>query len=274
MYKYVLKSFSSIGILLSVYSCNAQDQRIHRKGEFYFSWGYNKDWYPKSTVKINQPDLGNKYQYKNVKAHDHPGWDEKDFFSKDLTIPQYNYRIGYFFNDKKNMGVEINFDHTKFIITDGQTINIRGNFKKRYIDSTVIFSESNGFFYYLNNGANFLLFNLTKRCEWSQSKNIKIDFLGKAGIGPVIPHVENSFFGQKNIPGFQFGGWNIGVESAIRATFFRHIYLEFAGKLDHARYSNLKIHSGTAKHAFSTAELILSLGYTIKQHGNIKNKRE
>lgn len=262
----------SAGMALAISHCNAQDQRVHRKGEFYLSWGYNKDWYTKSTVKISQPDLGNKYQFKSVTGHDHPGWDE-GLFTKDLTIPQYNYRIGYFFNDKKNLGIEINFDHTKFIISDGQAAKITGYIANRTIDSSLLFSEKNGFFYYLNNGANFLLFNIVKRWQWTRSEKIKIDFLGKAGIGPVIPHVENSFFSQKNNPGFQFGGWNTGVEGAVRATFFNHIYLEFSGKLDYARYSNLKIYKGTAKHAFNTAEIILSLGYTFKQGGYIKKRR-
>ncbi len=261
-------------VIWATYNCQAQDKRIHRKGEFYFSWGYNKDWYTKSTVKISQPDLGNKYQFKIVSGHDHPGWDEKDFFSKDLTIPQYNYRLGYFFNNKKNLGVEINFDHTKFIITNGQSVKIIGNLNNRFTDSSLIFSEENGFFYYLNNGANFLLFNIVKRWQWYQNKNIKIDLLVKAGIGPVIPHVENSFFGQRNNPGFQFGGWNTGTEGVIRTTFLNHVYVEFSGKLDYARYSNLKIYKGAAKHAFGTAEVILSIGYTFKQGGYTKQKRK
>ncbi|MDQ6756284.1 MAG: hypothetical protein M3004_05040 [Bacteroidota bacterium] len=261
-------------VIWATYNCQAQDKRIHRKGEFYFSWGYNKDWYTKSTVKISQPDLGNKYQFKIVSGHDHPGWDEKDFFSKDLTIPQYNYRLGYFFNNKKNLGVEINFDHTKFIITNGQSVKIIGNLNNRFTDSSLIFSEENGFFYYLNNGANFLLFNIVKRWQWYQNKNIKIDLLVKAGIGPVIPHVENNFFGQRNNPGFQFGGWNTGTEGVIRTTFLNHVYVEFSGKLDYARYSNLKIYKGAAKHAFGTAEVILSIGYTFKQGGYTKQKRK
>lgn len=272
MFKLTSKYLFSLIILLSITNCKAQDQRAHRKGEFYFSWGYNKDWYTKSTVKVSQPDLGNNYKFINVQGHDNPGWDH-ELLKKDLTIPQYNYRLGYFFNNKKNLGFEINFDHTKFIITDGQTVKINGNLNNKIIDSSLLFSKGNGFYYYLNNGANFLLFNIVKRCEWARSKNFKIDFLGKAGIGPVIPHVENGLFGQANNQGFQFGGWNIGIESAIRATFLRHIYLEFAGKLDHARYSNLEVYKGTAKHAFNTAELILSLGYTFKQGGYIKNRK-
>jgi len=69
-----------------------------RKGEFYLSWGYNTEWYTRSTVKIYQPELGNSFRFINVKGHDHPGWNE-GLFSKALSIPQYNYRIGYFFND-------------------------------------------------------------------------------------------------------------------------------------------------------------------------------
>lgn len=232
-----------------------------RAGEFYFSWGYNTEWYTRSNVHVSQPGLGNDYTFKNVRGHDHRGWDD-GLFSKALSIPQYNYRVGFFF--KNDLAIEINFDHTKFIFSD-QDVSIKGTLNHNRVDSTVAFNAPNGFFYYLNNGANFLLFNIVKRWHLYQSSNekIKIDFLGKAGIGPVIPHVENSFFGQKNKPHFQLGGWNIGAEGALRATFFRYVYLEYANKLDYARYSGLKIYEGTAKHAFGTYEMILNLGLTF-----------
>jgi hypothetical protein len=235
-----------------------------RKTELYFSWGYNTEWYTRSTLKIDQPALNNHYNFKSIRGHDHRGWDD-GLFSKALSIPQYNYRLGYFFNNKKDLGVEINFDHTKFIFSD-QAATIKGTFNGRPVDSTVNFSAPNGFYYYLNNGANFLLFNIIKRWHWYTNKqeNIKIDALAKGGIGPVIPHVENKFFNEPpNKPHFQFGGWNTGVEGALRATFYKHVYLEFAGKLDYARYSGLKIYQGTAKHAFGTAEIILNLGLTL-----------
>lgn len=254
----------SIALFFIFPKTTAAQTKKKRKAEIYFSWGYNTEWYTRSTVKINQPDLNNNYRFKNIKGHDHRGWDE-GLFSKALTIPQYNYRLGYFLNDKNNLGFEINFDHTKFIFEDGQQAKIKGTLNGRTVDSTVLFNEANGFYYYLNNGANFLLFNIVKRWNWytDKSKHIKIDALGKAGIGPVIPHVQNSFFGEKNNPDFQFGGWNTGMEGAIRSTFFKYAYLELAGKLDYARYSGLKIYKGKAKHAFGTAEIILSLGFTF-----------
>ncbi len=229
----------------------SQQKKKQRKGEFYFSWGYNKEWYTHSDVKVNQPSLNSNYTLQNVHSHDHPGWDE-GLFTAPISIPQYNYRLGYFFNREKGWGFEINFDHTKHIITDGQQMKIAGTLNGRRVDSTINFSEGNGFYYYLNNGANFLLFNLVKRWKWQESRkgNFKIDALAKAGIGPVIPHVQNSLFGKANNPGFQFGGWNIGAEAGLRATFYKHVYLEFTNKVDYARYSNLKVYEGTAKQAF------------------------
>lgn len=255
--------FLLIIFIVSPICTNAQQKKQQRKKEFYFSWGYNKEWYTNSTVKINQPSLNNKYSFINIKGHDHPGWDE-GIFNLPLTIPQYNYRIGLFLNKQKDIAFEINFDHTKFIFAEQQA-RIQGILNSKIVDSTVNFNGNNGFYYYLNNGANFLLFNMVKRWHWYAGKNekVKIDFLGKAGIGPVIPHVQNSFFGKLNTPGFQLGGWNIGAEAAVRTTFFNYVYLEYCNKIDYARYSNLKVYKGTAKHAFGTYEMILNLGITF-----------
>src|SRR4051812_39918186 len=81
---------------------NAQTKPV-RRSAFYFSWGYNKEWYTRSSIRIKQPSLGNDFSFKSVQGHDHPGWNE-GLFSKALTIPQYNYRIGYFFGNKQDWG--------------------------------------------------------------------------------------------------------------------------------------------------------------------------
>jgi hypothetical protein len=59
------------------------------------------------------------------------------------------------------------------------------------------------------------------------------------------------------------GGWNVGLEGALRATLFRYVYLEYCNKFDYARYSGLKIYEGKVKQAFGTYEMILNLGITI-----------
>ena len=226
-----------------------------RKKEFYFSWGYNAEWYTRSTIKVSQPALGSKYKLNDIQGHDLPGWNS-NLTKKPLTIPQYNYRIGLFINRKKGIAVEINFDHTKFIFAE-QAAHITGTINNRQVDTAVNFNAVTQSYYYLNNGANFLLFNIVKRWHWFHTKKIKLDLLGKAGIGPVIPHVQNAFFGQPNDKGFQFGGWNIGIEGTVRATFYNLVFLEYCNKLDYARYSNLKVYQYSSHQTESLYHLVV-----------------
>src|SRR5215475_2304562 len=82
-----------------------EKKKKHFIKEVYFSWGYNKEWYTHSNVHISQPSLGNDYTFKGIKGHDHPGWDE-GLFSKALSIPQYNYRLGFVLNEEKGWAFE------------------------------------------------------------------------------------------------------------------------------------------------------------------------
>ena len=252
-----------ICIFLNSYTLISQN-KIVTNGSFYFSWGYNKEWFTKSDIHISQPGLNTQYTFSDVKAHDHPGWTDH-LLKKQLTIPQYNYRIGYFFNEKQTWGIEINFDHTKYVVTYGQRLNVHGKINGRSIDSSVVTTDD-VLEWQLNNGANFLEFNLVRKIALLDAckSKIQVACLLKAGAGPVIPHVQNKIFEKDNSPGFQFGGWNADIDISLRATFFKHIFLEYANKVVYARYSNLKIYEGRAKQAFGCYEMFLCLGGTFK----------
>ncbi len=257
----VICACSFLGI--SKASGQAETKKKHKTGSVYFSWGYNQEWYTRSTVHVKQDKLGNDYELVDVKGHDHMGWNNKSIFRQALTIPQYNYRLGYYFNEKQDMAIELNFDHTKFIIAD-QILRVKGRLNGNPVDSNINFNEANGFYYFLNNGANFFLFNFVKRFGLYNKHNVAVDFLGKAGVGPVIPHVENKLFGVANEPHFQFGGWNTGIETALKVTIMQYGYLELSQKVDYARYSGLKMAAdGTGKQSFGTYELIFSAGFTL-----------
>ena len=108
-----------------------------------------------------------------------------------------------------------------------------------------------------------------ERFKSLSTKNITIDGLAKFGVGPLIPHVQNSLFGKENNSKFQFGGWNTGAEYVLRSTFYKKLYLEFSGKLDYAMYYNLDVYQGNARQNFGTLEFILSLGYNIPMGAKI-----
>lgn len=240
--------------------------KIVKDGDFYLSWGYNHEWYTNSDIHVVQNDLNNDVTFKAVHASDHAGWDN-NLLHKDLTIPQYNYRIGYFFNEKQDVGFEINFDHTKYVLNYGQDLHMQGTINGRHVDTVAIANEKY-LLWMLNNGANFLQFNFLKKVrafDLFQSR-FTFDALLKAGVGPVIPHVENTVLGHDNIPHFQFGGWNVDLDMSLRATFFKHFFLEFQNKWVYARYFGLKIYDGVANQAFGCYEVALVAGGTFKLH--------
>jgi len=238
-----------------------------RNTSLYGSWGYNTEWYTHPNIKISQSGLGNEYTLNHVTAHDHRGWDHH-LLSQPITIPQFNCRIGYIFNEEKGWGVELNYDHPKFIVSDGQRVHITGKKDGKPVDEYITFSEANGFYYYLNNGANFFLFNMVKKWKLVGDKHnwVKLDLYTKLGTGFMTPHVQNSLFGKANNPHFEINGWNTGGEATLRLTLLKYGYIEYCNKLDYARYRGLKIYEGTAKQNMGTYEMIMNVGFYVPIH--------
>jgi hypothetical protein len=250
-----------IGLALSLNTKAQNTDYAGKKGQLYFSWGYNKEWYTQSNIHVRQEALGNDYTFRNVIGKDKPGWNEKSVFKQPITIPQYSYRLGYWFND--DWAFEINFDHTKFQVEQQQLLHLQGKMNFLPVDTYLI--NRGNLLWQLNNGANFFLFNIVRRYQVPrmQYKNFNVSLLMKAGIGFVYPHVENTIFGNSNDKGFQFGGWDIGVEAALRFTFFKYAYLEYCNKAVYARYTNLKIYEGRSKQAFGCYEMLANIGVNI-----------
>lgn len=241
---------------------------VGQKGQLYLSWGYNKEWYTLSNIHVRQESLGNDYTFKNVIGKDKPGWNDKSIFKQPISIPQYNYRLGYWF--KNNWAIEINFDHTKYQVDQQQLLHIEGKMNFQPVDTYVI--NRGNLLWQLNNGANFFLFNIVHRIQVPkmQYKHFNVSLLMKGGLGFMVPHVENTILGNNNKPGFQLGGWDVGVEAALRFTFFKYAYLEYCNKAVYARYSNLKIYEGQARQAFGCYEMIANIGVNFPICGNKK----
>jgi hypothetical protein len=254
-------------LLASSFFLQAQSSWVNN-GNFYLAWGYNEEWYSNSNIHVVQPALNSDFTYQNIQARDHIGWNY--LFQDALTIPQYNYRIGYYFNEKQDLGIELNFDHTKYVVYQGQTDHVSGRLNGRNIDTSLVITQKT-LEYQLNNGANFFLFNLVKKVKFISSregakKKTELAGIGRIGIGPVVPHVQDIIFGNPNAQHFQLGGWNTGIEAGIRLLFLNHVYLEFTNKIDYARYFDLRVYDGLVNQNFFTYELILTLGYTFHSH--------
>lgn len=244
-----------------------------RKGTLYFAAGYTRVWFSKSDLHL--VDRSNKYhpatgQYNNydftvygVEAEDRNNF-EKIPDIANFTVPQYAYRIGYFFNNKSDLGVEINYDHTKYIVKDYQKVRVKGDINGTYIDKDTVVDPKKFLHFEHSDGANYLLFNFVKR--WKLVKNIKnfdAGWVAKAGIGMVIPRTDVTLFGERLNNDFHIAGYLGGIETGIRAEFYKYAFFEFVGKVCYANYVNSLVlgkGNGRAYHQFYSYQLSATLG--------------
>lgn len=229
--------------------------------EYFVSWGYNGDKYTKSDMHFSQPSLGNEFTLAGVQARESKGW--TSLFSHGLFVPQYNIRIGVFFNEK--WGVEMALDHFKWIVKQDQQVRMTGTLNGAPVDAEVTLTPD-VLRYQLNNGANPIFFNLIRRFRLAgqPGRTGHVAILAKAGGGFAWPHTENTLFGQDNEKGFQpFAGWNADAAAAIRVHILKRLYFEFEEKLLYARYSGVKVDQGTARHSVKASEYTWNFGLSF-----------
>lgn len=230
--------------------------------EFFVSWGYNGNRYTRSDLHISQPSLGSDFTFVGVRARDSKGWTDL-LKHPDPTVPQYNVRAGVFFNEK--WGLEVAFDHVKWIVRQDQTVRMTGTLNGATVDTQVTLAPD-VLMYQLNNGANPIFLNLVRRVRLrgEPGRTGSIFLLAKAGGGFAIPHTENVLFGEPNGKGFQpFHGWNLDAGVAVRVHLLKRLYGELEEKAVYARYFGVKVDRGTARHSVKASEFTFNVGVTF-----------
>jgi len=95
-----------------------------RKGSFYVNWGYNRSYYRNTDIEFK--GKGFDFTMEDVSAHDLPEEFSAKIYLNPLkfTIPQFDFRIGYFINEKYS--VSLGWDHMKYRITETQSVRLSG----------------------------------------------------------------------------------------------------------------------------------------------------
>lgn len=261
MRKIAILVFFTVLFAGNLFSQTTQNQEPKKKGSFYFAWGYNKDYFSKSDIHfINDGSDHYDFTLINATAADRPGYDQ--IFHSNLSIPQYVYRFGYYFNDKRGLGIEINFDHTKYVMNDNRVVHLKGTIHGTYYDlDTLVKTDFVKFEH--TNGANFLMINLLKKHTFYTSKNNQhvLSSVLKIGAGIVVPKTDVRLFDERLDNVFHVAGYVTGLDGGLRYEFRQRLFTEATVKGTFANYFNvLTVGTGKADHTFFTAEIILAVG--------------
>jgi hypothetical protein len=243
-----------------------------RHHQWYATWGYTKAYYSKSTIHFKNTDMKynpvrgkpDNYDFTiyNATAHDRPDYDKiKDVIN--MTIPQFVMRLGYMFNNK--WGVEINYDHAKYVVDDYQKVHIKGQIDGVPMNKDTIMEPSHFLHFEHTDGANFWMANLVRKWEvYKPSKKFIASVVLKPGAGVVYPRTDVTIFGQELNNAWHVAGWIVGVESGLRIEFLKRGIFEFVGKgcyADYMRCFILGSGNGNANHHFLVAQMTASLGF-------------
>lgn len=274
--------------LLSFYACSQTGElpKPAPKFTFYGTWGYNRWAFTKSTIRFKNdgkpgdPNPSNgAYDFKiyNATAHDSPDFDQIASKWSDIvniTIPQFSVRVGFFMNNRRDEGWEINYDHAKYVVDD-QMVRIKGTILGEQVDKDTML-QSPYFHFEHTDGANFWQINYIKRWKVYTGKEGKnsIGWILKPGAGVVVPRTDVTLFGNRLNNRWHVAGFIAGVETGIRGEFFNHLCVEFTGKAAYAYYLWSFVQykgNGNASHRFGTVGAILSVGYQFHHSFGAKN---
>jgi hypothetical protein len=250
--------------------------KFSKKGNIYMLWGYTRAMYSKSNIHFQDnsntyyPQTGKYHNYDftiyNAVAKDRPDFNQiKDVVN--ITIPQFVIRLGYYFNNQKDLGIEINYDHTKYVVTNYQKVHIKGNFNGNYIDQDTILDPNKLLHFEHTDGANFWMVNFIKRWKFYEKANkLNFGYVVKPGAGIVYPRTDVTMLGTRLNNNWHIAGWIVGVESGIRVEFLKYGVFEFMGKGSYADYRNVLVlgnGNGKANHHFFTGQLTMTIGATF-----------
>lgn len=234
-------------------------------GSLYFSWGYNRDWYTRSDIRFKNTTTAN-YDFTFVQAHASDKPDFKDFWRfNSWTIPQYDMTLGYLFHDRHNLGIEVSWNHLKYVVDDNQVIRVRGQINGRQIDKDTLVTPD---FVHLQhtNGNNYLMVNLVKHYTLFERRYFKLSGVGKVGLGPMISYTISTVLGDHQEGPFHYHGMVVGTSLGVKADIFRYFFLQTDLQGAYADYTNTWLGQdrvGRATHTFGSLQVIWAFGFNV-----------
>ncbi|MFV8326154.1 hypothetical protein [Flavobacterium sp. ZS1P14] len=228
-------------ILLISINTSAQQQiksqdkyTAHNKGKFFVSWGGNRDNYTKSDATFRGKDYN--FTLDNMIAHDKPkGWHVDYINPSKMTIPQTNFRMGYFIND--HYSIAVGLDHMKYVMTQDQTLNMTGTISGNapydgvYDNTPTVMTES-FLLYEHTDGLNYVNTEFSRHDDISSlfkignTDKIQINLTKGAGVGLLYPKTNTTLLGKPRHDDFHVSGYGTSLKAGLNITFFKHFYIQ------------------------------------------------
>lgn len=231
----------SLLILLFTTSVFSQEQlkiqdkyTAHNKGKFFISWGGNRETYSKSDVTFRGKDYN--FTLENIEAHDKPkGWHIDYINPVRITIPQTNFRLGYFVND--HYSVTIGVDHMKYVMFQDRAVNITGTYPDagtygEILPNNQVLLTEDFLTYEHTDGLNYINTEFSRHDDISSvfkirnTDKIQVNLTEGVGVGFLYPKTNTKLLGKERHDDFHISGYGTSLKAGLNITFFKHFYIQ------------------------------------------------
>ena len=204
------------------------------KGKIFVSWGWNKSAFTRSDIHFK----GNEYNFtlKDVVAKDRQtAFSLRYFNPTKITIPQYNFRIGYYINSKYS--ISFGFDHMKYVMKQDQTVKINGAISSSGTEYDGTYNNDpiklTGDFlrFEHTNGLNFLNLEVRRMDNLFNNKslkikNIDINVIEGIGAGVLYPKSDVTLLNYAENDQWHIAGYGVDLVTGLNVTFFKHFFIQ------------------------------------------------
>ena len=243
----------------------------HNKGKFFVSWGGNRDSYTKSDLTFKGKDYN--FTLDNVTSHDKPkGWHVDYINPTKMTIPQTNFRMGYFIND--HYSIALGADHMKYVVNQDQTANITGTiaggtpYDGVYNNSPIVLTEAFLRFEHTD-GLNYVNTEFSRHDDISflfkikNTDKIQVNLTEGVGAGFLYPKTNSTLLGKDRHDDYNVAGYGTSLKAGLDITFFKYFYIQGELKGGYINMQNIRTTNSSddsASQDFFFFQRIISFG--------------
>jgi hypothetical protein len=243
----------------------------HNKGKWFVFWGGNRDNYTKSDIRFT----GKNYDFTiyDTPAHDVPkGWHIDYINPGRMTIPQNNFRLGYYFSD--HYSISLGSDHMKYVMNQNVAVNLSGNypnagtFGEVLPNNQVLLTEDFLTFEHTD-GLNYVHAELARIDDFSKVFNLpntdkfQINATEGIGLGVLFPKTNTKLMGMTRHDEFHVSGFGISAKAGLNFTFYKHFFIQTELKAGYINMPDIRTTydgSDSASQSFFFLEKTIALG--------------
>ena len=250
---------------------NPEKYTARNKGKFYIFWGGNRESYSKSDIRFKGADYD--FTLHNVSAHDKPKGFHIDYFNPArMTIPQTNFRIGYFISDHYN--ISIGFDHMKYVMYNDRRVNYSGyypnagSYNENPADGQLTLDEDFLLFEHTD-GLNYVnteisrVDDISKLFRINNTDKIQVNITEGLGAGFLYPKTNTTLLGKDRYDEFNIAGYGLSAKVGLNVTFFKHFFIQTELKGGFIEMNNIRTtqdKADSAEQNFWFLQRILTVG--------------